>query len=312
MAMHTLDPSRETLHGTFATAWEPVLRIDPGDTVAASTLDARWSIERPGPDGEPAKRFEPRLPERDNGHALCGPIAVNGAMPGMTLEVRLEEIVPGPWGWTVAGGWKNGINERLGIDDRETRMDWDLDAVAGTATNQHGHIVHMRPFMGVMGMPGPEAEPVSSRPARPQGGNIDCKELVAGTTLYLPIAVPNAYFSLGDGHAAQGDGEISGTAIECGMDRVKFTLGLRDDLPLTTPIARTADAWITMGFNESLDEAALIAIDAMLELMAREYGLDRPQAMALGSVAVDLRVTQIVNGVRGVHAIFRPGDVRGL
>ncbi len=312
MAIHTLDPSRETLHGTFSTAWKPVLRIDPGDTVVASTLDARWSIGLPGPDGAPARRFEPRSPERDNGHALCGPIAVNGAMPGMTLEVRLEEIVPGPWGWTVAGGWKNGINERLGIADRETRMDWDLDADAGTATNQYGHSVRMRPFMGVMGMPGPEAEPVPSRPARPQGGNIDCKELVAGATLYLPIAVPDAYFSLGDGHAAQGDGEISSTAIECGMERVRFTLGLRDDLPLTTPIARTADAWVTMGFHESLDEATLIAIDAMLDLMGREYGLDRPQAMALGSVAVDLHVTQIVNGVRGVHAIFRPEDVRGL
>ncbi|MDQ3526064.1 MAG: acetamidase, partial [Chloroflexota bacterium] len=109
---------------------------------------------------------------------------------------------------------------------------------------------------------------------------------------------------------AQGDGEISGTAIECPMASSRLTLSLRDDLSITTPIARTADAWITLGFHENLDEATLIAIDAMLDLITREHGIKRVEAMALSSVIVDLRVTQIVNGVRGVHAILRDDAIR--
>ena len=119
--------------------------------------------------------------------------------------------------------------------------------------------------------------------------------------------VDGALFSAGDGHARQGDGEVSGTAIECPLTRAELTLTLLDDLELGTPLARTATAWITCGFDEDLDEAAGVATEAMLDLMERELGLDRDFAIALGSVAVDLRVTQIVNGVKGVHAILRDG-----
>jgi len=312
MAMHTLSPRRETLHGTFSPSWKPALRIDPGDTVVVETLDARWSIEDPAPDGTPGRRFAPRDPERDNGHALCGPIAIDGAEPGMVLVVQIEEIIPAAWGWTVAGGWPNGINERLGVAATELRMTWTLDHDAGTAINQFGHVVRMRPFMGVMGMPGIDPTPVPSWTPRPQGGNIDCKELVAGSTLFLPIAVAGALFSVGDGHAAQGDGEVCSTAIECPMASCRLTLSLRDDITLTTPIARTPDAWIAMGFDEDLDEATLIATDAMLDILGREHGLNRHEGLALASVAMDLRVTQIVNGHRGVHAIFRDDAVGGL
>jgi acetamidase/formamidase len=141
------------------------------------------------------------------------------------------------------------------------------------------------------------------------GGNIDCRELTAGTTLYLPIAVEGGLFSVGDGHAAQGDGEVSSTAIECPMVSSRLTLSLRDDLSLSTPIARTRNAWITFGFDADLDEATLIALGAMLDLLERERGVTRLQALALASVAVDFRVTQIVNGVRGVHAILRDDAV---
>jgi acetamidase/formamidase len=109
-------------------------------------------------------------------------------------------------------------------------------------------------------------------------------------------------FSAGDGHARQGDGEVSQIAIECPVARAELTLGLRDDLELTTPIGWTPEAWLAFGFDEDLDEAAAIAIEAMLELMGREHGLERPEALALASLVVDLRITQMVNGVRGVHA----------
>ena len=161
-----------------------------------------------------------------------------------------------------------------------------------------------------MGMPPPEPGVHSTQPPRAWGGNIDCKELVAGTKLYLPIPVDGARFSAGDGHARQADGEVSQLAIECPVERAELTLSVRDDLLLTTPIAWTPDAWITFGFDEDLDEAAAIATDAMLELMGREHGLERRDALALASLVVDLRVTQIVNRVKGVHAVLRHDAVR--
>lgn len=312
MTIHQLKPHRSTLHGTFSRDWEPVLRIIPGDSVEFETLDARWSIEDPQPDGTLGHRFAPRDDERDNGHALCGPIFIEGALPGMVLSVDIGKLVPGTWGWTAAGGWANGINERIGTDAIEFRMDWTLDAEAGVGTNQFGHSVALNPFFGVMGMPGMDSQPVPSWTPRPHGGNIDCKELVEGVTLFLPIAVEGGLFSAGDGHARQGDGEVSGTAIECPISSGLLTIGLRDDFAITTPIAHTDDAWLTFGFDEDLDEAVIIALDAMLDVMGREHGLNRNQALALASVAVDFRVTQIVNGVRGVHAVFRHDAIRWM
>ena len=151
--------------------------------------------------------------------------------------------------------------------------------------------------------------PVDQTPAS-SGGNIDCKELVAGTTLFLPIPVEGALFSAGDGHARQGDGEVSGTAIECPLERAQLTLELRDDLPLATPLARTADAWLAFGFDEDLDRAAELATDAILHVLERERGLARREALAVASVVVDLRVTQVVNEVKGVHAVLADDALR--
>ena len=164
----------------------------------------------------------------------------------------------------------------------------------------------LSPFLGVLGMPPPEPGIHSTTPPRPWGGNIDCKELVAGTTLYLPIPVDGAYFSAGDGHAAQGDGEVSGTAIECPA-HAQLTLDVRDDLRLEWPVARIDGAWLTFGFNEQLGRAAKIAVDGMLDLMEREFALARNDALALASVVLDLRVTQVVNDALGVHAVLRDG-----
>jgi acetamidase/formamidase len=150
----------------------------------------------------------------------------------------------------------------------------------------------------------------STIPPRVTGGNIDCKELGVGSTLYLPIAVEGGLFSTGDGHAVQGDGEVSITAIECPMDRVDLTFELVDDMPLTTPVANTPAGWITLGFHEDLDEALVIALEAMLTLMKRLHGLERLDALALASLTVDCRITQVVNGVRGVHAVLPHGAIR--
>ncbi len=167
----------------------------------------------------------------------------------------------------------------------------------------------LAPFLGVMGMPPPEAGVHPTFPPRRWGGNIDCKELVAGTTLYLPIPVDGAHFSAGDASCGAGRRRGLGTAIEAPA-RAQLTLDVRDDLPLEWPIARIDGAWLTFGFDEHLGVAAKIATDGMLALMGGSSGSARHDALALASVGVDLRVTQVVNGQVGVHAVLRDDAIR--
>jgi acetamidase/formamidase len=302
MTLHDLPLERRTLHGHFSRELAPVVTVEPGDTVAFACLDAGWHV---APTGE---KFEPRT-ELDEGHPLIGPVEVRGARAGQTLEVRIDAVVPGSWGWTVAGGWRSPLNERLGVADAERCvLRWELGD--GFAHDEAGHEVPLRPFLGVIGMPPPEPGVHQTGPPRRWGGNIDCAELVAGTTLYLPVPVDGALLSAGDAHARQGDGEVSGTAIECPLERAELTLSLRDDLPLEWPLARTPDAWIAFGFDEDLEGAAAIALDGVLTLLEREHGIGRLEGLALASAVVDLRVTQLVNGARGVHAVLRDNVLR--
>jgi acetamidase/formamidase len=309
--IHEIPLERRTLHGHFSSDLEPVLTIDPGDTIAFSTIDAGWGLEPARPGSTERQRFEPRDPKLDEGHPLIGPVEVRGATTGQTLAVRIDEVRVGSFGFTDAGGWRSKLNLQLGVERPPTAVvAWQLDADRSVGRDHTGREVDLRPFLGVMGMPPPDPGVYSTGPPRTWGGNIDCTELVAGTTLLLPIPLDGALFSAGDGHARQGDGEVSGLAIECPMERVQLTLDLRDDLELKTPIARTADAWITFGFDEDLDDAVAAALDAMLDLMGREHGLERLDALALASVVVDLRVTQVVNGAKGIHAVLRDDAIR--
>jgi len=284
--IHELPLDRRTLHGHFSRDLEPVAVIDPGDSVRFSVPNAGWRL-----DDESV--FEPRSSPFDDGHALIGPIQVRGARAGGTLAVRIDEVRPGPWGETL-NQWPH-------------RIAWKLEDGIGRAST--GHTVRLNPFLGVLGMPPVDRGIHSTIPPRPQGGNIDCKELVGGTTLYLPIPIEGALFSAGDGHAAQGDGEVSGTAIECPCT-AQLTLDLRNDLELTWPCARIDGAWLTFGFDDDLGAAASIATEGMLDLIQRVHDVDRDDAFALASVVVDLRVTQIVNGTVGVHAMLRDDVLR--
>lgn len=308
MATHTIEPERRTLHGHFSCELPPVLTIDSGDTVQFRTLDASWGIEPPSVPGMPTEQFTPRVKDKDDGHALCGPIEIRGAQPGMTLEVHIDVVHPGTWGWSCGGGWPNELHKRLKVAEGETySLLWKLDAQAMTGQDQYGRVIALRPFMGILGMPPREPGIHSTWSPHLWGGNFDCKELVAGSSLYLPIPVSGALFSVGDGHAVQGDGEVSGVAIECPMERVELTFHLRDDLHLSTPRAHTPLGWLTFGLHEDLNEAVIIAIDAMLDLMHELHGLERKAAFALASLVVDLRITQIVNGIRSVHAVLPHG-----
>jgi acetamidase/formamidase len=228
-------------------------------------------------------------------------VAVRGASPGKILEVRIDCLVVGSWGWCKAGGFSTPLNDRLGLSDGDgVLVEWRLEG--GIGRDELGHEVELAPFLGVMGMPPGKPGVHPTAPPRPSGGNIDCTELVEGTRLFLPIEVDGALFSAGDCHARQGDGEVSQVAIECPLERGELTLVVHDGPPLSYPTAWTPEAWLAFGFDEDLDEAAAIAIDGMLDLMERELGLGRREALALASVVVDLRVTQLVNGARGVHA----------
>jgi acetamidase/formamidase len=268
--------------GFFSRDYEPAVTVEPDEPVVFSTLDAGW-------------RWDPEIQEptpQDAGHALYGPIEVRGAQAGGTLAVHVDEVTPRAWGVTFAP---------------DLRLVWSLEGDAWV--NERGSRVAARPFLGVIGMPPPEAGEHSTIPPRRWGGNIDCKELVAGTTLYLPIPADGALLMAGDGHGAQGDGEVSGTAIECPVERAALRIEV-SDLELTSPMARIRDAWLAFGFDQDLDLAAEQALATMLDLMERELGAARSECLALASVAVDLRITQIVNEVKGVHAVLRDDAIR--
>jgi acetamidase/formamidase len=309
LVIHEIPLERRTLHGHFSRDLEPVLTVEDGDSVSFSALDAGWHLYLA--DEPPSPRFEPRDEELDAGHALIGPIEVRGATAGGTLAVRIDALRVGTWGFTFAGGWSSPLNDYLGVGDAadEYALRWELEPDELVGRDQHDREVDLHPFLGVIGMPPPEAGVQPTSPPRRWGGNIDCAELRAGSTLYLPISVDGALLSAGDGHARQGDGEVSQLAIECPMEHVQLTLSLVD-LELRNPIARVDGAWLTFGFDEDLAVAAHQAVDGMLRLMHREHGLDRQDALALASVVVDVRVTQIVNGVRGAHAVLRDDAIR--
>jgi acetamidase/formamidase len=303
VTLYEIPLERRTLHGHFSRDLEPIVTVDSGDTIAFACLTAGWHVRA-------HETFEPRDAVLDEGHALIGPVEIRGAKAGQVLEVAIDRVRVGRWGFCAAGDWSSPLNERLGLTENGVFLDWSLDADAGLGRDERGREVELRPFLGVLGMPPAEPGTWSTAPPRIWGGNIDCKELVEGTRLYLPIPVDGALFSAGDPHARQGDGEVSQLAIESLLERAELTLTVRDDLELKTPLAWTPGGWLTLGFDEDLDEAAALALDAMLDLLVRDHGIERADALALASLVVDLRVTQMVNGVRGVHAVLPHDAIR--
>jgi acetamidase/formamidase len=157
VTLHELPLERRTLHGHFSCELEPVLTVEPGDTIAFSALDAGWGLEPPRQDGSSRRHFEPRDPELDEGHALVGPVEVRGARAGETLAVRIGAVEVGSYGFTVAGGWSTPLNDRLGVGSGEAcLLVWELDT-AGTARDRGGRELRLSPFLGVLGMPAPRA-----------------------------------------------------------------------------------------------------------------------------------------------------------
>jgi acetamidase/formamidase len=305
MAIHQIEPGQDRCADVFCSDQPPVVTVEPGDTVRVRTLDAWGHLSRQRAPGEP----RPLMFPAKRGHCLVGPIAVRGAHPGQHVAVRLVSLRPDGWGFTVAGGRDNVLNRRLSTATTEPSwLLWELDHEAGTGTNQFGHRVDLNPFLGVTGVAPEHGEHSTIPPRTATAGNIDCKELLAGSTLFIPVTVNDALLYVGDGHAAQGDGEVGGTAIECGMT-TELVLDLLDDAPVAGVHAITPTSRITFGFSDDLNVATGDALDAMLSWMQQLLDIDRPTALAVASVTLDLRITQIANETWGVHALLAHGSV---
>ena len=307
MALYRVEPTPQNAVNVFSAAHEPALTIDSGDTVVMRSLDAAGYLER---QEFPGDIYKPKMLEGDlRGHCLNRPVAVRGAAPGDMLAVEIVSLTPDTWGWTSSPGAPGSpVPARLGLARTDPAfLLWEIDAEAGTATATGKYTRSLAPFLGVTGVTPAAPGCHSTIPPRAEaGGNIDCKELVAGSVLYLPVNVDGGLLYLGDGHGAQGDGESCGTAIECGMT-TEAVVSVAGERPLRCVHAETPAGLVTFGFSADLNEAMGDALDAMVTWMAERYGTSRAEALALASTCVDLRVTQVVNITWGVHALLPGG-----
>lgn len=301
-----LDAGPDTVHwGYFDARLKPVLTVDSGDRITISTVTGSPELLPPPPFQVPPALpaiHAKNGPQRFFGHMCTGPVAIRGAKPGQTLQVDIEKIEPHyDWGHSTI----RPLSGALPADFVESRVFHHmLDRGRGMWRLPWGQEVPFRPFFGVMAVaPPPAWGALPTPPPRRNGGNIDNKELVAGTTLYLPIFNEGALFSVGDGHGAQGDGEVCVTAVETGLVGT-FRLTIRNDIALEWPRAETPTHMITMAFDPDLDDCVVMALRQMLDIVCERAGIDRYQAYTLLSFAGDLRVTQVVNGSKGVHLML--------
>lgn len=309
--MKRLAASARTVHfGFFDAELAPVLEVESGEEVAVETVSADPDHEVP-PEWLPASIGEIfASAERGTGpHILTGPIAVKCAKPGDVLQVDIIEITPTqPYGYNIVSPLKGMF---AGEEPTQQTTLIPIDLQSGLATVAPGVSVPTRPFFGQLGVASPrEWGRIDSRPPSRYGGNIDNKELIGGTRLLLPVANEGALFSVGDGHAAQGDGEVNQTAIETSLDG-RFRFLVRRDLALDWPVAVSPTHLMTMAFHEDLDNAARLAMRAMISLLDMHYGLSFHDAYRLCSIAADMRVTQFVNGNRGIHVMLPRAPLAG-
>jgi acetamidase/formamidase len=308
---HRLEARPDTVaYGYYWSEAKPVLRIASGDIIDVDTLltSTPTSLTRAGvaegrvqaslkaiveafPNGNPGRG--------PGGHILTGPVYIEGAEPGDTLEVKILSIdLPIDYGYNGCSGF---VRENCDRTQPTTKI-LTLDRKTMTSEFLPGIVVPLRPFFGSMGVaPAPELGRVSSNPPGRHAGNLDNRELVAGSTLFIPVFVPGALFEVGDGHAAQGDGEVDQTGIETSL-RGRLQLTVRKGMKLTWPRAETATDYITMATDPDLTVATTAAIQEMIDFLASTKGLTKHQAYQLTSIAGHVAVTQLVDVPnKGVH-----------
>jgi acetamidase/formamidase len=314
---HRLEATPSTIaYGHYFAETRPVLTIASGDIIDVDTLltNTPRGLERAGvkPEAIQAslRAVVDTVKDRGpGGHILTGPVYVEGAEPGDVLEVRMLSIdMPIAYGYNGCSGFVRENCTANGTPNA-TRI-IALDRKNLTAEFAPGIIIPLRPFFGSMGVAPPaSAGRISSNPPWIHAGNLDNKELVAGTTLFIPVHVAGALFQVGDGHAAQGDGEVDQTAIETSL-RGRLQLTVRKGMTLAWPRAETPTDFISMGTDEDLTKATKIAVQEMIDFLVASRGLDRHSAYQLTSIAGNVAITQLVDGKVGVHvkmpkSIFR-------
>lgn len=289
----------EPTHSVWDRTLPPRLHIDSGDGVQVECVDASGAQVRPGMTTDQYLAID-----RTRIHALTGPIWINGAKPGDVLEIDVLATRHCGWGWSSIVAGLGFLKERF---NTPYLFHWTLD---GESTSSlYPAVVPVRPFLGVMGVARAEDGSFRTRPPGPYGGNLDVRELCAGSRLYLPIYNAGALFSCGDGHAAQGDGEVCINGIECPLD-VTLQFHLHKHHPLSGPIIEasdfiapdsTADAWVIVETGTDLAEAARAATSRMVDLLVANWGFTEVHAYILCSVAMRLRLSQVVN--EPVHTV---------
>ncbi len=315
--IYQLKPTPKTVAwGYYDAKAMPVLRVKPGDTVEIQTLltNSPKGLERAGLPPEQVEQslrdvFDQVKEKGPGGHILTGPIYIEGAEPGDVLEVKILAIkLAIPYAYNAFGPGRGYLPDDFPYSKMKIIP---LDENRMVAKFAPGIEIPLHPFFGSMGVAPPEsAGHFSSNPPWIMGGNMDNKDLVAGTTLYLPVHAAGALFEVGDGHAGQGDGEVDITAIETSLIGT-FQFTVRKDMRLKWPRAETPAQYITMGFNDDLNAATTLAVREMIDFLVDEKHLSRDDAYMLASVAADLHITELVDGNKGVHmsipkSIFHP------
>ena len=318
---------REAIHTYWDNALPPRLTLNPGDSVVFETREpSQGGVARDVVAAGAAVGADPALialvaaaassepatgPGTElGGHALTGPVAVAGAEPGDTLLVEVVQVLPAAWGWTACGPGDGGGLLQDELTEWTLHL-WDLRS-GNAAVFAPGIRVPLAPFCGVMGIAPAEPGRHRTAPPRRSGGNLDVRQLTAGAALSLPVLVPGALFSVGDVHAAQGDGEVAGTGIETDAT-VTLRFGLRKGSAVPGPqfrtaaVGPTAGPWFAAtGHHPDLYEAAREAVRGVLAYLEEHYGLDRARACILASACVDLRISQVVNAGTFTVSAFLP------
>src|SRR5580698_7631372 len=303
--------------GYYWSAAKPVLTVHSGDTVTIETVSG--NPERLEQAGWPADQIPaalrtiytaiPQDQRGPGGHLLTGPVAIEGAEPGDVLEVRIREIhMDVPFAYNTFRKGSGFLPDEF--EGTKTKI-IPLDREHRIGTFAPGIVLPLKPFFGSMGIaPPPSAGKVNSAPPGVHAGNLDNKELVAGTTLFIPVHARGALFEVGDGHAGMGNGEVDITAMETSLTGV-FQFILHKDMHLNWPRAETPTHYITMGLDPDLTLAARLCALETIDFLVNEKHLSRDDAYALTSVAIDLEITQLVDGTRGVHAMIPKSLFKG-
>ena len=314
--VHRLPATPSTVaYGYYWSEAKPAIRVKSGDVVDVETMltNTPAGLERIGVKPEDVPQHLRDIVTQDTGaalkgpggHILTGPIYVEGADSGDVLEVRIQSItLPIAYGYNGCSGFIRDLCQVRG----STLIHMDRERM--TAEVAPGITVPLRPFWGSVGVaPAAALGRVSSTPPSRHAGNIDNKELVAGTTLYIPVFVKGALLEIGDGHAAQGDGEVDQTAIETNLEG-RVQLIVRKDMKLEWPRIETPTHWITMGTDTSLTVATKVAVTEMVKLLQEMKGITQTQAYQAASMAADLRITELVDQNVGVHMMIAKSYLR--